>query len=207
MHEILFLRMTERILAVVIGGICIYLGYRLFLRIPEQKEGVAKFEFLGKVSVYMARVGPGVFFALFGTVLVGLSLYKVIQFSDGIPTATDLPPTDLNTHVTSFLGAGETVKTSDTQSPDVTRIRLRGEIAILNTILTNLRHDLPEGERYKIERAILLTKFELMKSVWDKEWGDRNAFGRWVQNGALDPVPDDLKGGAVEYFRYRGDTQ
>src|SRR6266508_1579377 len=36
MDEVI-LRAIERLLAVVIGGLCVYLGYRLFLRIPEQK--------------------------------------------------------------------------------------------------------------------------------------------------------------------------
>ena len=71
MDEVI-LRATERLLAVIIGGICVYLGYRLFLRIPEQKEGEGKIEFPGGVSVFVTRVGPGVFFAMFGAAIVAL---------------------------------------------------------------------------------------------------------------------------------------
>ena len=73
------LRAIERILAVAIGGLCIYLGHRLFLQIPAQKEGEGKVEFPGGISVYVARVGPGVFFALFGAALVAVSFYRGID--------------------------------------------------------------------------------------------------------------------------------
>jgi hypothetical protein len=36
--DLLELRVVERILAVVIGGLSIYLGYRLFIKLPEQKD-------------------------------------------------------------------------------------------------------------------------------------------------------------------------
>lgn len=73
------LRAIERIIAVVIGGVCIWLGQRLFLQIPEQKAGEGKIQFPGGISVYVARVGPGVFFALFGATLVAVSFYRGIE--------------------------------------------------------------------------------------------------------------------------------
>src|SRR5688572_8561747 len=61
-------RHLERLLIVVAGGLSIVLGYRMFLAIPRAGEdkGEGKLELPGGISVYVTRVGPGVFFALFG---------------------------------------------------------------------------------------------------------------------------------------------
>jgi hypothetical protein len=36
--DLLQLRVIERVLAVIIGGMSIYLGYRLFIKVPRQKD-------------------------------------------------------------------------------------------------------------------------------------------------------------------------
>ena len=84
MEPIIF-RAVERIVAVVIGGLSVYLGYRLFLHIPEQKEGEGKIDLPGGISIFVTRVGPGVFFALFGAVIVAFSVYHGIIYSRGTP--------------------------------------------------------------------------------------------------------------------------
>src|SRR2546421_1153464 len=71
-------RHFERLLIVLGGGLSIYLGYRMFLAIPRAataaETGEGKLELPGGVSIYVTRVGPGVFFALFGAVILGLGL-------------------------------------------------------------------------------------------------------------------------------------
>lgn len=76
MEEAAILRALERILAIFIGGMAIYLGFLLFSHIPGRRESEGKIEFPGHLSVYVARVGPGVFFALFGAIIVGISFYQ-----------------------------------------------------------------------------------------------------------------------------------
>jgi hypothetical protein len=80
MDEVL-LRAIERLLAVIIGGLCVYLEYLLFLCIPAQKEGEGKIEFPGGASIFITRVGSGLFFAMVGAAIVGLSLYEGIDSS------------------------------------------------------------------------------------------------------------------------------
>ena len=63
------LRMIERLIAVLIGGGAIYLGFQLFKIVPYVKTGEGKFIFPGG-SVHLLRTGPGVFFALFGCAIV-----------------------------------------------------------------------------------------------------------------------------------------
>ena len=74
------LRALERIIVVIIGGLSVYLGYRLFLHVPSQKDGEGKISFPGGISIIVNRVGPGVFFALFGAGVVALSLYHGIVY-------------------------------------------------------------------------------------------------------------------------------
>jgi hypothetical protein len=40
--DLLQLRVIERVLAVVVGGMSVYLGYRLFIKLPEQMDSSGK---------------------------------------------------------------------------------------------------------------------------------------------------------------------
>ncbi len=67
-------RATERLLGAVIGATSIFLGYRLFLHLPQQTDSEGRIVLPGGISIWLSRVGPGVFFLLFGTALIALSL-------------------------------------------------------------------------------------------------------------------------------------
>ena len=68
-------RMLERLLVVFFAGVSVYLGYRLFVQVPTLRDssGEVKFPSLN-MTAKVTRVGPGVFFAIFG-VAVLLSSY------------------------------------------------------------------------------------------------------------------------------------
>ena len=67
MDPLLF-RSIERIVSVLIGGLSIFLGYRLFSSVRGQSDGKGTFKFPMHTSGVLTKVGPGVFFALFGAV-------------------------------------------------------------------------------------------------------------------------------------------
>ena len=50
--DLLQLRVIERVLAVVIGGLSIYLGYRLFVKLPKQKDSSGKVMLPGDLVPY-----------------------------------------------------------------------------------------------------------------------------------------------------------
>jgi len=77
----LVLRFFERITAVLIGGLAIYLGYQLFLRVPEHKDSAGKVMLPWNISVVMSRIGPGVFFALFGVIDVGIAIVRPLEIA------------------------------------------------------------------------------------------------------------------------------
>src|SRR5262245_63937053 len=78
----IILRAGERILAVFIGGLSMFLGYHLFLNLPNPTtDSEGKVMLPGGISIYLSRVGPGVFFALFGAIVVGMSFRYSIRYS------------------------------------------------------------------------------------------------------------------------------
>jgi hypothetical protein len=65
--ELMHIRATERLLVVGTGALSIWLGYLLFRAVRATGESDAHIKLPGDVTVMLTRVGPGVFFALFGT--------------------------------------------------------------------------------------------------------------------------------------------
>ena len=71
---VLWTRFAEKILALLIGGLSLWLGYKLFYRAAEERS---KAEIEGGGFKFKAeRIGPGVFFALFGS---AISIYVVLS--------------------------------------------------------------------------------------------------------------------------------
>ena len=69
-----------RLTVLAIGALSIYLGFRLFHRSPDRHQrrpetASAEVE-AGGFKVSMHNVWPGVYFALFGTALIGLMLWQ-----------------------------------------------------------------------------------------------------------------------------------
>ena len=58
--DVMTLRMIERTVAVLIGGMSIYLGFYLFKIVPHSKTGEGKFTFPG-VSIHLFERGLGSF--------------------------------------------------------------------------------------------------------------------------------------------------
>jgi hypothetical protein len=132
------LRALERIIGVIIGGISVYLGYRLFHSLPDQMDSEGKFILPGNISVYMSRVGPGAFFALFGVVVVIASLYFSLKIQKDV---NDQPGVERS--FIFYLGAGETLKEA--------RANVSGDIFLLNQLHSSLR-----GKSSAIKQTCLL---------------------------------------------------
>src|SRR3712207_3118553 len=77
--DFLLFRFLERMTVVLIGGMAIYLGFRLFLAVPELRESDGEVKLPWNISIVMTRVGPGVFFALFGIAALSLALYRPLD--------------------------------------------------------------------------------------------------------------------------------
>jgi hypothetical protein len=185
----LLMRFLERIVAVLIGGLAICLGYRLFLRIPEQRDSSGKVALPWNTSIFLSRVGPGVFFALFGAIVVALGLLRPLDFKD--PAGG------------GYSYAGDPGLRDQDVRADA-RIALRKEIAVLNTLPGFLRADLPAHERSAVDRSLRRTKLALVLSAWgdpEEGFGPVEPFTRWVEGDEEGAPPAGMEG-ALLLYRY-----
>lgn len=193
----ILLRSIERIASVVIGCYLIYLGYRLFLEIPVKENSEGKFTLPGGTAIHLTRVGPGIFFSLFGTAVLVFSLVTPVDYKEEI--ATDAAG-KIEKSV-SYVGA------QHAESPDVDggrlvieRSSLQMDLIVLNHVASQLRDDLSEEELFDISQALPRIKLAVMKSVWDQQWGDYREFKKWLEHGGDVTNPPEKFKAALEYF-------
>src|SRR5262245_9699334 len=101
----------QRILSILIGGMLIYFGYRLFLSLPGKRGrngGTGEFSLGGANKVKLSKVGPGVFFAIFGAGLIAYSFAKPMKVNIPPAASTNAPtaatPLDARTGVVAAAG-------------------------------------------------------------------------------------------------------
>lgn len=80
-----------RCLIAAIGGLTIYLGYRLFFVVLE-RQGEISVRTGRQYEVRMRDVAPGTFFALFGAIVLTVSIFNPMKQVDTVrtPSATSL---------------------------------------------------------------------------------------------------------------------
>jgi hypothetical protein len=214
---VVILRGAERILVDLGGALAVYLGYQLFLRMPSRERGEGKFELPGGISIYVSRVGPGVFFSLFGAAILGLSLIHGVSqdstrsIAAGAPaagvTAAGVPSGELAAAApgtvvesTHYAGATAAAPSIDPLQAEAERDAVALAIRNINRVPAALRAELPAAQRVDIEQAIAAIKLRLLKSVWDPDqWGDFVPFRRWVDQGESDPPPPAIARAVAVY--------
>ena len=82
LDTLFLMRMVERLLGLLSGALCVVLGYRLFIMLPEKTDSSGKLVLPGGVSIWLSRVGPGIFFALFGAAIVAYSFASTVRVTD-----------------------------------------------------------------------------------------------------------------------------
>jgi hypothetical protein len=189
---LLLMRMVERLLGLLAGALCVVLGYRLFINLPEKTDSSGKVVLPGGVSIWMSRVGPGIFFALFGAAIVAYSFASTVKVTNEQTAApsqvsTDAPSTALVTRrqeiaaVTSRAARGETSEQA--------LVQLRGALADLNATIDRLGRDVPPPERDRLIAGVQNAKMLLLRSTWNASWGDPARFQSWINSGASPPAP------------------
>jgi hypothetical protein len=179
--DILLMRGIERLVIVLIGGMAIYLGYRLFLAVKAEAAGEAKITLPHDVTVMVSRVGPGVFFALFGSLVVVASLYFSIRYSDPERAYSGMAP---SLPTAGARGASPMAAAASDEALALARLRLRQEIEFLNRLPALLGPGLSAGQRETAARHLREIKLRLMASVWGGDWGDPDSFRLWAEGGA-----------------------
>ena len=198
MNLAITLRSIERIVAVAIGGLSIYLGYRLFLTIPLRRESEGKVVLPGGISIYLTKIGPGAFFALFGAIVVGVSFYQAVTYREATSRSDASEQSRVSdTRTASYTGFGSD---GGSGSEPASRIQVEADIRFLNTTLSEaIRRDLRSESRTDVDVLVPRLKLALVHTIWDPQWGDFGRFKRWVENGATEPPPATLAAPAALY--------
>lgn len=195
----LVLRMGERLLDVLIGGACVYLGYRLFLALPEKVDSEGRIVLPGGVNIWLSRVGPGAFFALFGAVLVGMSFIYGVEVKTGSGRGGTVPEPEA-----SAVTREARALTGDAGDSAILRqqrlAEAKNQLLVLNRDWPRaLQSGLNGEDRALLEIARDYSKQQILRAVWRQEWGPFESFERWVNAGAQTPVPTSLSEAARLY--------
>ncbi len=91
-ESLVLARITERLLIICSGVLLLFLGYKLFAKVVEL--GDLKAEVPRKFSFHMQRVGPGVFFALFGSSILLYSMTADLNITSTSGNDTGVNPQD-----------------------------------------------------------------------------------------------------------------
>jgi hypothetical protein len=194
---VIVLRMVERILGVAIGGLLIYFGYRLFLDLRGKRgreAGSGDFTLAGGNKLKLSKVGPGVFFALFGAGLIVYSLTRSVSLTTTGPVApTAGKESAVGTVATvKFMGATSVPET------DQERVRRRTETQSHIVALNKSVERASGPERAELERAVMQAKVALMEPLWAEDWGDLADFREWLEKRGAPPAGTQA---AVEVFQ------
>jgi hypothetical protein len=211
--ELFLVRALERVLAVVVGGLSIYLGYRLCLAVKATGEGTAEVKLPGDVTVMVSRVGPGVFFALFGVGVLGASLAFPVHYSEtelqtlsgvsvwtkdisGIGEKSGIGPTS---HVPTLGITSKAVP--DEEALGRERLRVREHIAFLNQWLRLINPTIPEPQQQRVREKTQAVKLHLMRAVWHYDWGQFADFQLWAEGGSK-AVDSEAFRRAADFFAH-----
>jgi len=194
---VIIFRMVERILGVLIGGVLIYFGYRLFLSLGSKRGrdgGAGDFSFAG-TKIKLSKVGPGVFFALFGAGLIVFSLVKPVSLtvSPRAAKSTSAPkPGVIAASEFKFVGAVSVPETEED------RARMRAETQHDIIALNRALEGSIAASRPDLERAVSKAKLALMEPLWAEDWGDIADFRDWLDKRGNPPATVQP---AVDYFQ------
>lgn len=192
---VILTRAMERLLVVFAGIVSIYVGYRLFLNMPTLKESEGRLSLPGGVSFFASRIGPGVFFALFGASLIGYSATRPVSL-----TAPELVASAEGLSGASYTGFGTRAAAGQSLPPGSADRAL--VVNFLNNWLADTPADTPSDT--KIDRRIAATesKLALMREVWDEtKWGAYDSFHQWVTVSAATGPPPEGNADAAAFFK------
>lgn len=229
------IRSIERIFAVLSGILSIYLGYLLFLQIPNEVNSQGQVTLPGGTAIYLSRIGPGAFLALFGAIVVAISLTRPVKLDE---TKKIVNLSDIEKKKNEIDNAVKEIEVENNKVEQVLRNKEYKEstekivalapaiidsqkldelqkefIASLNAkrdmLRINILDKLPSLIRTDLsDKQIMETRLSLMQTVWDSDWGDFYEFRAWVENGASEPLSEklDIKKEAVDYYKGRRAT-
>lgn len=209
--DTLMLSLTIYKVVTILAGLALaFMGYKLFVHgiFTEAGELSTKWE---NRSLVLKKAAPGTFFALLGTVIVCVSLWR------GLTLGPSQGGGALQGTGYFSKGASNSDDRSG-QSPNAEKSwqTVLKDVAILNQFANDILRQRAQGQAQRLtvavedsERTLDLidrTKVALMLSVWSQDWGDREEFRKWAYNepGYVDSDPPTSIARAAAIFKGEG---
>lgn len=180
----IIIRGFERVVAVLIGGAAIYFGYRLFTLLPLRSRSDGEITLPG-ASVVLSKVGPGVFFALFGSYILYSSIAYPVTI-EGLLGTQYSGQFEITPSVRQRIADPLPARAMDATPQE--RARARRAVQVLNCLQTQ-----PAPSPLREEDVVLAVrsaKIALLETVWDTStWGPLASFKPWAerQQGQVAP--------------------
>jgi hypothetical protein len=188
----LLMRMVERLLGLLSGALCVVLGYRLFINLPEKTDSSGKVVLPGGVSIWLSRVGPGIFFALFGAAIVAYSFASTVRVTNEQSAASSQASSDTPGAALAMRRQEIAAMSARAAKSDATEQMLndlRGSMTDLNAAIDRLGRNVAPPERDRLVAGLQNAKVLLLRSAWMPAWGDPARFQSWINSGAILPAP------------------
>lgn len=197
-EALLLMRMFERLLGLLAGGLSIVLGYRLFIALPEKTDSSGKVVLPGGINIWLSRVGPGLFFALFGAAIIAYSFTSTVKVTTEqvgpSPRASGGSGEALVSSRREIAAmSGQSADPSAKEARDRQITVLRGVMADLNATIVRLERETPPPERDRLIGGIQSAKQLLLAGAWESGWGDSARLRAWINSGAVLPAPAGME--------------
>jgi hypothetical protein len=184
----------QRILSILIGGMLVYFGYRLFLSLPAKggRDGGSGEFSLGRGSkVKLSKVGPGVFFAIFGAGLIAYSFAKPMKVN--IPSAGRSAPNSPSTPNAPSASKPGTTTVAAAGFSYIGAVSASGTVEDRARMRTETQEDI-----IVLNHALDRAKVALMEPLWAEDWGELKDFRDWLAKGG---TASEKTQSAVDYFQ------
>jgi len=173
-----------KVVSVLAGLAFAYMGYKLFVHGIFEEGGELHATWSSR-SLLFKKAAPGTFFALFGTVIVCVSLWRGLTIGPG-GSGGSLDGSGMFSKQTTDGNDQNRQTLNNKRTPDTV---LR-DVATLNQFSADLLRQRKEAEGEHLTVAVqnseqvldLLerAKASLMLSAWSQDWGDRHEFQKWA---------------------------
>ncbi|MGL6113241.1 MAG: hypothetical protein ACRC2B_24375 [Rubrivivax sp.] len=185
-----------RLLQIGAGVLLCVLGYRLFARVPTADSG-ADISVASQLKLNFTKIGPGVFFALFGAAVLVQALANPLRLERQAAAVPPVAPAASAASSALAAKGGERLMITGATSTAVVTVTtpfdeaaLARHLRFANGLPELLKPGLPMDRRVLFENSQRELKLALMRASWQSGWGDRAAFEAWVfDHRAPAPVP------------------
>jgi hypothetical protein len=104
------------------GLISLLLGYKLFSKGICQNEGGLEAQY-GESKIVLTSIGPGIFFALFGSIIIGVTLFKGMDLSETKRQNMDASGQKIVANIQEFAVVGNAAPTKSTKESNTSELK------------------------------------------------------------------------------------